>query len=225
MTDVFWQDFRKILPFVRVLNFTGGEPFMMNAYWDMIDMAVQTGAAEHMELHLSSNVSAIKWDRGNIMDCFAAFQRVRLQASIDSFLVYNDYIRYPSDYDTLIENIQRIRDERPDTEIVVSSVVSALSVRMMAALNLHVEGVLGFTHSFTNVLNSPDYQKVEYLPDSVKVLYLDWGGFRGEKWTDIVKLLMKPEDLDKHEMLLNRCRALDKHRGTNAPGLWPEFNW
>lgn len=223
MNEKFWDDFRRILPSVRVLNFTGGEPFMMNAYWDMIDMAIDSGLASQMELHLSSNVSAIKWNRGNIMDCFRAFQRVRLQASIDGYQEYNDYIRYPSQFDILIGNIERIRDTIPDTEIVVSSVVSALSVKSIKDLHEFVIA-RGFQHTYSNVLESPRYQRTEYLPEGVKQQYRDI--YEGdERFQDIHRLLDKPENLDHHRAVLNRLRALDKHRGTDACQLWPEFLW
>lgn len=226
MTEKFWNDFRQILPHLRIINFTGGEPFMMNSYWDMIDEAIKSGFAENMELHLSSNVSMIKWDRGSIMDCFAAFKSVRLQASIDGFGLYNDYIRYPSKYVELVDNIEKVRDEHPTVDIAVSSVISALSVSTMPLLGDDMKQ-RGFNFVHSNVLSSPVYQMVEWLPMDVKADYKDRyiGNGWDQQYPDVMALLDKPEDMKRHKSLIDRCRALDKFRDTSADLLWPEFHW
>lgn len=221
----FWDSLDQILPRTRILNFTGGEPFMMDSYWDVMDRAIQSGAATEMELHLSSNMSVMKWGRRSVLDYFSRFKRVRLQASVDAFGDFNDYIRYPSRFGLIIDNIKRVQDSTSNVDIAVSSVVSALSVKTIPMLHEHMQQ-LGLWHYFSNVLDKPNYQRVEWLPDQVKQSYLDNEFASGEPiYGDIIRILQRPEDLGKHQQMIARCSALDTHRGTDARRLWPEFRW
>jgi organic radical activating enzyme len=224
MTDQFWSDLELMFPHTHILNFTGGEPFMLDSYWEMIDRAIQVGAAAQMELHLSSNMTVMKWGRRSVIDYFKQFRAVRLQASVDGFGAHNDYIRYPSEFQKVIDNIKRVQDETTNVHVVGSTTVSALSVGSLPTLHRYLSDN-GIDHTYNNVLWQPSYQRVEWLPDSVKRGYLD-GLFQGKtEYSDIIKLLERPEDLRMHKQLLVRCLSLDKHRGTNAVTLWPEFLW
>lgn len=224
VSDALWADLRVMFPKTRILNFTGGEPFMIDAYWEMIDVAVEMGAAANMELHLSSNMTAIKWGKRSVLDYFQHFKHVRLQASIDSYREWNDYIRYPSDFQTIIDNIKRVQDTTTNVHVVAASVVSALNVKTIPTLNRYLARQ-GIPHVFNNVLFEPSYQRIEWLPDEVKRTYLDEAYYQTTGYEGLVAALQQPEDLTQHQKLLARCRALDKHRGTDATKLWPEFMW
>lgn len=225
MTDKFWRDFDAILPVTHILNFTGGEPFMIDAYWEMIERAVQSGAAAQMELHLSSNMTVIKHGKRSVMDYFGEFKRVRLQASLDGTAEYNHYIRYPSDYDAILKNIHMVQDAFPNVEIVVSTVVSALNVKVIPSLydDLSAQGI---QFAYDNILHVPVHQRIEWLPDRVKQQYLETEFNRPDagRFADLIALLKTPEDLGRFDQLVARCRSLDRHRGTNYLDLWPEFD-
>lgn len=225
MKEKFWDEFEVIMDRTHILNFTGGEPFMIDAYWEMIERSVASGAAKTMELHLSSNMTIIKYGKRSVLDYFGEFKKVRLQCSIDGTEEYNAYIRYPSVFSTIMENIKKVQEMHSNVDIVVSSVVSSLNVKNIPALNDYLLE-RGIKHDFANILHTPTHQRIEWLPKRVKDQYLANEFNRPdaeEKFGDLMALLRKPGNKQFNEWLIARCRSLDKQRGTDFTILWPEF--
>lgn len=226
MNERFWDHFDQILPIVRVLNFTGGEPFMIDAYWRMLDRAIELGHAQDMELHMTSNLTMIKYGKRNVMDYFGKFKKVQIWASLDSTYDFNNYMRYPSDFFTVIRNAQLLQFIHPNVQIEITSVINAFSVKMLPELHRQLKE-WGIEHNFNNILYYPIYQRVENLPERIKRSYLEQ--FYAdpkirETFASVISLLETPDPGEDYlEKLVALCRSRDKHRGTDFTKLWPEF--
>ncbi len=207
----WWVGFEEVLPDIKVLNFTGGEPFLMDEYWQIIEFAINSGYSTGMELHLSSNMTNLLYRGRSVMDYFERFKHVHVQASVDAFGPQYNYIRYPGGYSAVMDNCNRVFSmERVDLQVTV--VVSALSVFSLPAL-LEDMDIRGFPFRFDNVLTEPKYMRVSSLPMEAKrrLRYV----LTDERFDGILPLLDEPENLDHWEQLKVHLGKLDEMRGTD----------
>ena len=207
----WWEGFDQIIPYVRVLNFTGGEPFIMDEYWAILDHVISTGAASKMELHLSSNFTTMEYRGKSVRQYFDKFERVHVQASVDAFGPHYKYIRYPGKYSEVISNLT-LAKQWVNVDLQVTAVVSALSVFSLPALHEHM-AELRLPFRFDNVLTEPKYMRVSSLPMWAKdrlrhiLTHDDFGSIRA--------LLDEPEVPEHWNQLVTHLDGLDRIRGTN----------
>lgn len=224
-TKKFWEDMDTILKHVHILNFTGGEPFMIDSYWDILDRAIELGVSENIEIHLSSNMTYLKHGRKSVLDYFKHFKHINFQCSIDAMYERNDYIRYPSKFGTIVDNIKKLQDNTDNVSFVVSCVISALSVWDTDELYDYVIDELGIRMRYGNILYNPQYQQVQNLPMELR-----------DKVAQNIALLPEPDGIigmlsapfgEEQRKGWNRLKDtlahLDKHRGTDHTKLWPEI--
>ncbi len=203
----WWEGFEEVLPTIKVLNFTGGEPFLMDEYWHIIEFVINGGFAKDIELHLSSNMTELTYRGRSVRDYFHKFKRVHLQVSIDGYGPQYNYIRYPASYSKVIDNIHTIDEFNGGRiDIQITAVMSALSVFSLPALMEDMDQ-RGLPLRFDNVLTEPKYMRVASLPMEAKrrLRYV----LTDERTFGMLPLLDEPENLDHWAQLKLHLDKLD----------------
>ena len=83
------------------------------------------GYDDQIELRYKSNAVEMP-DR--LFDLWDKFDRVRFHFSMDSIGPMNDYIRYPSDFDQLTEQMWKLDNTGDNIEITIACAVQALNI-------------------------------------------------------------------------------------------------
>lgn len=215
----WWQGFRDCVPYIKVLNFTGGEPFLMDDYWAIVQQVISMGGASDMELHFSTNATRLEHRGTSVQSLFDRFKRVHAQVSIDAYGKQYDWIRYPADYSEVIGNTATLHG-RNKVDVQVTTVVSALSVWSLPQLLAEMD-YLDWGWRFDNVLTDPSYMRVSSLPkaakDRLRHILTD------PCFSGILSLLDEPEVPEHWRQLVAHCDALDRARGTNWREVFPEL--
>lgn len=121
----FWEQLFEQLPHIDQLYFAGGEPLIIEAHHWLLEECVRRGYAHKIELRYNSNGVEIPQ---RVLELWPKFRRVRFHFSIDSIGDMNSYIRYPSKWKTIEENL-RLLDETPDSiEVTVACAVQILNI-------------------------------------------------------------------------------------------------
>ena len=58
--EQFWVDLANIMPNIRYIEFSGGEPFMVIQHFDILKNAVDTGIAGNISLHYNTNATRVR---------------------------------------------------------------------------------------------------------------------------------------------------------------------
>ena len=87
---------------LKKIYFSGGEPTLVENMYDMLQKFIESGQAKNMELEYNINLTNIP---RRAIDLWHNFKSVQLGCSIDGVGKYNDYIRYPSKWSKINENI------------------------------------------------------------------------------------------------------------------------
>jgi len=102
----------ELLPTITYLKFTGGEPMLIKAHWDLLEYAVKHDYAKNITLNYSTNATV--YPKPRIVDTWASFETVEVALSLDSInKEENEYLRHGTKQDNVLINIDKycsIRD-------------------------------------------------------------------------------------------------------------------
>jgi organic radical activating enzyme len=170
----FIQSMKSQAHHIKELYFAGGEPLMIPEHYAILEFMVAEGHAKNCVLRYNSNGTEIS-DR--LLVLWNNFKQIKFNFSIDATAERNDYIRYPSKWKTIVENLHKL-DNTPDNVVVnIACAVQALNVHNITELaewklaqNFkkinaapYGAGVIGL-----HLVYLPSHMNVRVLPQKVK---------------------------------------------------------
>ena len=110
---------------IRHIIFGGGEPLLIKDHERFITKLVESGHSKHIELRYHTNGTILN---EKFIDLWNQFKEVELMISIDDWGKRNDYVRYPSDWAIISENLDRL-DKTPDNIVVnILTTIHAMNI-------------------------------------------------------------------------------------------------
>lgn len=165
----FWQQIDQCLDQIRYIEFTGGEPFMIDQHFDMLQGIVDRGIAHQVEIHYNTN-GTIFPERGEKI--WKHFRTVEIAFSIDDIGERFEYQRSNAKWNEVCANLDRFRDLKEMYSNMVLQVCTTVNI-----FNVHYLGQVAnwiytnresFNFVYWNMLHDPWYFSVATLPESVK---------------------------------------------------------
>lgn len=116
---------------IKELYFAGGEPLLIPEHYNILRFMVEFGHAKNCILRYNSNGTEMSEE---LLELWSHFKLVKFNFSIDALGSKNEYIRYPTDWDTIVQNLH-ILDNTPDNIVVnVACAVQLLNVKYLDEL-------------------------------------------------------------------------------------------
>lgn len=164
----FWQDLDDNLHTIRQFDFYGGEPFMSNKMWRILEICVERGYAKDIELHYATN--ATHWPEDKIK-VFKEFKHVNLNFSIDGIGDQFNFMRFPGQWSDAFETMQKakaLQQQHHDIHISWCITISLLNIYdVESVLEEHAKNFGNFG-SYLNLVHWPNYYNLNIMPDDVK---------------------------------------------------------
>ena len=165
-----WTDFEEMIGKVRKIKLIGGEPTVAPDMFKLLDKAVASGDASHIELSFYTNITNMQ-DRW--LEQLGQFERVIVNCSLEGMGAMNDYLRPPSKWDSVWKNFDKLvkySNTKAGKNIkvrvtTVNQITNALHIvpfwRMMHEYQMdHDRGIA----MSTNQLIEPNYYSMQYAP-------------------------------------------------------------
>lgn len=220
----FLESAIRLLPLVKKIKITGGEPFLLPRHYKFIERVVASGHAGKIRLSYDTNMARFQLGSANILDYLRHFKAVTLAVSIDNLGPRNNYIRYGSDFEGVIANIARAR-ALPGINVVVSCATGMLNAGDVhdIAEFFHRKGIVAKFNMC--VINWPTFLQARHLPDELKRRYLEKleSSPHRAQFANVIRMIRQPRDESEFQTFLEYVGDLDRHRGTSWLDLWPEF--
>jgi len=222
---------------IKELYFAGGEPLLIPEHYKILEFMVESGSAATCVLRYNSNGLELP---SKLFKLWNHFKAVKFNFSVDAVGLKNNYIRYPSDWNTVVKNLH-ILDTTPDNVTVnIAAAVQLLNVCDLVELatwkidkgfrkiNLapHGGGIIG-----THLVYFPSYLNVRVLPQHLKDLAetrindfiesqvdnqeFNNHAFGKQRWQGIVNYMQQEDWSDKLTSTLEYLEVCDATRGTN----------
>jgi MoaA/NifB/PqqE/SkfB family radical SAM enzyme len=165
--EQFWSQIDTVLADIRYIEFTGGEPFMIDQHFDMLQGIVDRGIAHNVEIHYNTN--GTQWSKRG-PDIWKHFKTVEIAFSIDDLDQRFEYQRTNAVWTQVCDNLQRFRQLRtqyPNIQLQCCSTVNVFNVRYIDQLAWWIQEQ-NFDYVYWNIMHDAWYFSIATLPDAAK---------------------------------------------------------
>lgn len=197
----------------------GGEPTLIREHGYFLQKFITDGRSKDIDLHYSLNCTQFP---DSFIELWKNFKNVRIHLSIDDLESRNYYIRYPSDWNQIMDSFNKILKYRDIFNLEVCQTVSALNVYNIDNFKKFVsDNNLIIAH---NYVHYPAHHHVSLIPDEMKrdilsnIKYLQPDEIERLK----VELLREPCP-DNQKKFYSFTTILDKARKVHIYDYLPEW--
>lgn len=124
-SDFYWEQMDNNIEEIKKLYIVGGEPLLIDRHYEFLQKCVDRNHAQYMTIEYNSNITSIP-DRA--FDIWKHFKKVQIGASIDGYGIINDYMRYPSRFDKIYENLKKLSNAEGNFRIWIASTINIFNV-------------------------------------------------------------------------------------------------
>ena len=172
-SDYFWKQLEQNIPNIQQIHTVGGEPLLIDKHYDLLQMCVDKGYAQNIVVEYNTNLTNIPQRAWNI---WPHFKRIQIGASIDATYELNDYIRYPSKFDKIVENLYKLDEANGNFVVWIACTVQfynapylpdfmkwVLTQKFKRVQNLIRKPILT-----THPLHNPPFLNIKTIPKHAK---------------------------------------------------------
>lgn len=240
---------KEVVPHLKEMLTTGGEPFLSSAHFKILQLCVESGRSHEIVLRYHSNLTLLP---PRLLEIWRHFKHVELHVSLEGVGPVNEYVRYPSRWESILRNLEKLREVRQHTKVYVEvhTCLQAISwLRQWELVKWVAETSIQFDGLFPRIpypiwIDQPTEMTLVALPpklrelgasrleaelDKIAPLFADnrspnfeFGALQSFKGA-LARLRAAPYDPALYAAFLQRTAKVDEFRGQNLHQFFPEF--
>ena len=222
----FWKEIDQVIDQIRYIEFTGGEPFMIQEHFDMLQGLVDRGIAGNIEIHYNTNGTQYPEDADAI---WKHFKLVEIAFSIDDIGERFEYQRTNAVWKEVCRNIgwfRTLREHYTNIRLQVCSTVNVFNVMYLEELANWIDQQ-SFDFVYWNMMHEAYYFSISTLPESAKQevkqqLESANVGLHQTEFNRIIDFMMRGASLDGNILRL-KIADLDSKRNQDLTQIEPKF--
>jgi len=227
--ETFWDQIDQHLADIRYIEFTGGEPFMIQEHFAMLQGIVDRGIADQVEIHYNTNGTQYPESAEAI---WKHFKTVEIAFSIDDLGSRFEYQRTNARWAEVCANLDRFRDLKQmhsNIELQICTTVNVFNVRYIDQVAHWIDvNKESFDFVYWNMMHDAWYFSIATLPDAAKVAITehlrsaDIPPQYRQEFDRIIDFMNRGASTDGF-MLRMKIQDLDRKRDTDLSSVAPEF--
>lgn len=200
----FWDDLNSYISNIRYMEFTGGEPFLIDEHFDLLQCAVDNGLAKDIEIHYNTNGTTFP-QRG--LELWQHFKLVEIALSIDDIGQRFEYQRYGANWDVVQNNLQKFRELRKNSNNIKLQLCLTVNVFNIWNLKEICKWIpkQKFNFVYFNVLHDAWYFSIRSLPvtakEKVTNLYKNYNGAYNKDVFGLLQFMNQGKSSDGTDLL------------------------
>jgi MoaA/NifB/PqqE/SkfB family radical SAM enzyme len=227
-TTTFWDNMRELLPNIRYFEFTGGEPWMIQEHFDLLQFAVDTGHSKHIDIHYNTNGTQ---DPIPHLELWSNFKRVDIAFSIDNVKDRFEYERYGAKWEEANRNITMTHTARNQYRNITTQLCFTINIQNVYYLDelLDWADTKGFDTVHFNMLHHPEFMSIQNMTPKARELVLNKlksNFWRADKYLSeidsVIKFIEAGSGSDG-KTFLERMQRTDAYRKQNFMDTHPEI--
>ena len=123
---MFWEQVYEQIPNIKQLYFAGGEPLLIKEHKRFLQEIIKRGYAGQIRLRYNTNGILIN---DEIIEIWEQFKKVKVGISLDGLHDKVGYIRYPTDFKTVEENLWRLDRTSDKIQINIALAAQILNIK------------------------------------------------------------------------------------------------
>jgi MoaA/NifB/PqqE/SkfB family radical SAM enzyme len=223
----FWSEIEQVSDQIRYIEFTGGEPFMIQEHFNMLQGIVDRGIAHQVEIHYNTN--GTQWPE-QAEQIWQYFKHVEVAFSIDDVGTRFEYQRSNAVWSEVCENIKRfcaMRERLLNMSLQVCCTVNVFNVLYLEQVAEWIDQQ-DFDFVYWNMMHDAYYFSIATLPDVTKKAITDKlsnaqvSAKTQKEFRQILDFMNNGNSLDGF-ILRMRVADLDRKRQQNLALVEPEL--
>ena len=225
----FWENLRALLPNIKYFEFTGGEPWLIQEHWDLLQYAADNGYSKNIDIHYNTNATQRLGPHTMIWDKFG---RVDIAFSIDNVEDRFEYERYGAEWPLANQIIDTVHwTKSVDTPNITTQLCFTINIQNVYYLDelLAWADTKPFDSVYFNMLHSPDHMSIAYMTPQAKELVLNklkttfWKSDKyQQEINNLIAFIENGPGSNGQEFLFNMKRT-DNYRKQNFMDTHPEI--
>ena len=223
----FWTELNNSLTDIRYLEFTGGEPFMIQEHFDLLETLVERGIAHQVEIHYNTNGTQYPEHAEYI---WQHFRHVEIAFSIDDVEQRFEYQRTNAVWSEVCENIElfkQMRARNSNISLQVCCTVNIFNVLYLADVANWI-AKQEFDYVYWNMLHDAPWLNIAQLPTNVKLYianHLKGCLLPADYQDEIQKIIefMHLGNSNNSQDTIRNIRQLDSRRNESLKIVSPEL--
>jgi pyruvate-formate lyase-activating enzyme len=166
--DHFWNQIDQHLQDIRYIEFTGGEPFMIQEHFDMLQGIVDRGIASQVEIHYNTNGTHYPEQAATI---WQHFKTVEIALSIDDVGTRFEYQRTNAVWTEVLQNFtkfKQLKTQLPNVQLQCCTTVNIFNIRYLREVAEWIN-YQPFDFVYWNIMHDAWYFSIATLPDAAKL--------------------------------------------------------
>jgi MoaA/NifB/PqqE/SkfB family radical SAM enzyme len=200
----FWKDLTELISNTRYIEFTGGEPFLIEEHFNLLEVAVELGYANNIEIHYNTNCTTFP-KRG--LELWPHFKLVEIAVSIDDIGSRFEYQRYGAKWDKSLEILGKFYDLRDKNKNIVLQLCMTSNVQNFYYIDEMCSWITTqkFDMVHFNLLHSAWHFNIGRLNEKAKKLcfekFKDYNGPYANEIQKLLTFMMQGESSDCTRLL------------------------
>jgi len=207
--DKFYKELISIIPNIRCIVISGGEPLINDEFYDFIQWLIKNKFAENIDLIVFSNMTKLMKNYKAIYDEFNSFT---INVSLDGVSKKDEYIRRGTIFDEKTKNIKQLNSY---FNIQFCSTMSILNVGYQSDISDYCSQ-FNKRPSFFNVLVEPFFLQINNLPTDIIQIYKQRN--QNHRLYD-----SELKEIEHFKLGIKFLKKYDIIHKTNLLNEWPEF--
>jgi sulfatase maturation enzyme AslB (radical SAM superfamily) len=122
----FWDEVYEQIPNIKQLYFAGGEPLLIKEHRIFLEEIIKRGYANKISLRYNTNGILVN---DEIIEIWNHFRKVKVGVSLDGMESRVEYIRYPTDWKVVKENLEKLDNTRDHIHCNIALAVQILNIK------------------------------------------------------------------------------------------------
>lgn len=223
----FWNEMGDNVDNIRYLEFTGGEPFMIQEHFDFLRTLVEKGVAGDIEIHYNTNGTHYPEKE---LSVWKEFKLVEIAFSIDDVSERFEYQRKNASWKEVNANIQRfkkLKQEFGNITLQCCSTVNVFNVMYLEKLSYWIDQQ-NFDFVYWNILHEIWYNSIASLHPFAKLkaqARLSFVHNNNKHYNDFQRIIKFMEQGQRNgtEELIKQIARFDKMRDESLWDHHPEL--
>lgn len=163
----FWENLEEILPNIIHLEFTGGEPWLIDEHFVVLEKAVTNGYAKNIFVHYNTNGTQLPIHA--LENIWPHFKGVKASFSIDDVEEKFEYQRFGANWEEVNYNIAYMCENKlPNMTTEICTTINLFNINNLINLKEWIRHIDKLDTWYLNLMHQPGHYNISILPDYAK---------------------------------------------------------
>ena len=219
----FVEHITSLLDDVIHIDIPGGEPFFANKKIHL-DFLSKIKSPENVSIHYTTN-GTVRPSK-EIAKIWDKFKKVDIQISIDGIGNKNEYIRWPSEWNTIsntLDYYKSLRTQKANIVLSISTTVSVFNVMDIPNIIEWLE-INELPYPYMGLVTAPTQYNISILPQHVKnSITKIISDTNDSRLLPIIQAMNSKDNSFEVDKFMNHVKILDTHRNQSFVETFPEL--